>query len=544
MSEQKSIILIHPPVTVPSAPPAGLARLAGFLREAGIHCRTVDLNIEGITGLAATDIEASDTWTRRAKGGARKNLEALRSPPIYRDFDRYKRAVSDINRVLNRAGAEKGATLSLANYAESTRSPLRRSDLMAAALDFENNLFFPFFEKTLSRVFSEVFSDRVHAVAAISVTFISQALCAAAVAGFIRKHAPSARIVFGGGLVTSWMKIPGFTNPLDGIVDDMISGPGESILAAMAHADSSDPAKTRHRSANPAPVPGFPYDFKDFPLETYLSPMTVLPLAASDGCYWRKCAFCPEKTERKRYRPFPPSAAAAVPELKERTVDCRRESLLKPVLLHFTDNALAPRFMKYLIDHPPGVPWYGFARITPHLADQQFAAGLAASGCVMLKLGIESGDQKVLDAMGKGAQVAVISRALRTLRAAGIAVYGYLLFGTPAENEKRAFATRDFILDHADCIDFLNLAIFNLPAYGHMARTLETKPFSQGELSLYREFVHPEGWRRDRVRRFLAKSLKREPAIRKIILNDPPFFTSSHAPFFRMGAHEPRFFCV
>ena len=58
--------------------------------------------------------------------------------------------------------------------------------------------------------------------------------------------------------------------------------------------------------------------------------------------------------------------------------------------------------MKRLADHPPGVPWYGFVRITRHLTDLDFCMALKRSGCVMLKLGLESGDQRVLDGLQKG----------------------------------------------------------------------------------------------------------------------------------------------
>ena len=151
----------------------------------------------------------------------------------------------------------------------------------------------------------------------------------------------------------------------------------------------------------------------------------------------------------------------------------------------------------------------------------------------MLKLGVESGDQTVLDALAKGIDIQSISRALDAIHQAGIATYVYLLFGTPAENEASARKTLDFSLAHASSIDFLNLAIFNLPAYSSDAGSLHTEDFYAGDLSLYREFTHPRGWGRDRVRRFLSKTFKKPAAIRGILNNDPPYFTSNHAPFFK-----------
>jgi len=188
--------------------------------------------------------------------------------------------------------------------------------------------------------------------------------------------------------------------------------------------------------------------------------------------------------------------------------------------------------MKALSLNPPGAPWYGFARITESLADPGFCMGLVRSGCAMLKLGLESGDQAVLDAMHKGADLTLASRALKALKAAGIATYVYLLFGTPTETEEAARKTLSYTAAHSDVIDFLNVAIFNLPVRSREAETLDTADFYEGDLSLYSDFIHPKGWERKRVRNFLEKEFKKEPAIQAIIRRDPPVFTSNHAAFF------------
>ena len=111
----------------------------------------------------------------------------------------------------------------------------------------------------------------------------------------------------------------------------------------------------------------------------------------------------------------------------------------------------------------------------------------------MLKLGLESGDQGVLDALEKGIRVDEASQALKALKGAGIGTYAYLLFGTPAESPAAAQRTLEFAARHAGVIDFLNLAIFNLPAGSGEAASLRVHPFSEGDLSLYVDFDHPGG---------------------------------------------------
>jgi radical SAM superfamily enzyme YgiQ (UPF0313 family) len=205
---------------------------------------------------------------------------------------------------------------------------------------------------------------------------------------------------------------------------------------------------------------------------------------------------------------------------------------IKPDLVHFLDNAISTVMLKRLASNPLGVPWYGFARISPLLMDYEFCAALRKSGCVMLKLGLESGDQRVLDRMNKGIDIDTASLVLKTLKRAGISTYVYLIFGTPAETLPAARKTLEFVVTHKEEIGFLNVAIFNMPLCSAEAGNYETRSFYEGDLSLYTDFVHPHGWNRKEVRLFLENEFKKHRAVSEIVQKDPPLFTSNHAPFF------------
>jgi hypothetical protein len=137
--------------------------------------------------------------------------------------------------------------------------------------------------------------------------------------------------------------------------------------------------------------------------------------------------------------------------------------------------------------------------------------------------------------MQKGVRLEAAQAILRTLHQCGIATYVYLLFGTPAEDETAAARTLDFVRKHGDCIDFLNVAVFNLPVNSPDAAGLRVRPFFQGDLGMYLDFDHPRGWDRRRVRQFLDKRFRRDPAVTAILRQDPPLFTSNHAPFLVMA---------
>ncbi|MBU2538959.1 MAG: radical SAM protein [Proteobacteria bacterium] len=500
------MLLIHPPAAKGCEPPAGIARLAGTLRGHGLNCTLLDANLEGQMFLLNTPNLGTDTWSLRAGRNLSDNLAALRTRELYQNPSRYRRAVADVNRVLEQTGRKHQLSLSLANYQDKKLSPLSSADLLRAAEDYDANIFSPYFTNRLPGLIEETRPTLI----GISLNYLSQAPTTFAMVGFLKKHYPELPVVLGGGLVTSWLRNPDFHNPFAGLIDHCIAGPGEEPLVKLLSGDFSPGHHTP--------------SYLDLPLSDYLAPGLILPYAASSGCYWNNCLFCPEKAEGNPYIQIPPATVLAdIASLK--TATC-------PSLLHFLDNAVSPALMQALAAEPPGMDWYGFARISPQLGDLDFCHALRQSGCRMLKLGLESGDQTVLDAMNKGQDLALIEKALNNLAAAGIATYIYLLFGTPSESLAEARRTLDFVARHHESITFLNLAVFNMPLGSPEASSVVRNEFYGGDLSLYTDFEHPRGWSRKEIRRFLDQEFKRNPAVARILHRDPVLFTSNHAAFF------------
>jgi hypothetical protein len=506
------MILIHPPIAKPSEPPAGIAKLSGALNRHTITCRVVDANFEGIMSLLKAPQKPQDTWTKRAIHHLTGNLASLSNKQTYSNLDRYKRAVADVNRVLDMSAGSSGIQVSLANYQDHKLSPVRSIDLIRASERPEDNPFYSYFEKRLC----DLMNVNQPPFVGFSLNYLSQAVCTFAMIGYLKKICPDVKIILGGGLVTSWMRRPDWNAPFSGLVDEWVAGPGEGPLLSILGKTPSGTHVTP--------------DYEDLSMNTYLSPGFVLPYSGSSGCYWNNCSFCPEKAEGNPYRPTPSGQVRS----DLHTLIQRRN----PSLIHMLDNAISPALLSTLVDHPPGVPWYGFARISRQLTDPDFCRALKRSGCVMLKLGLESGDQGVLNDLKKGINLEEASVTLRNLKKAGIATYVYLLFGTPAETLDTARETLRFTVLHREEIGFLNCAIFNLPAYGPDVENLHTEDFYEGDLSLYRHFLHPRGWGRNLVRQFLDREFKRHPAVASIIRRDPPCFTSNHAPFFPMSSAD------
>ena len=505
MASATKILLINPPVAKPSEPPAGIARLAGSLGDHGITCGVLDLNLSCLLAQFEPELGAEDRWSKRASRDRQRNLTQLRLPELYRSFDRYQRVVNDLGRVLELAGRRSGCRITLANYDDPTRTPLSSADLLASAEQFETNHFHAWFSPLLKKALAAEQPEYV----GLSLSYLSQALTGFAVAGFIRHHFPDIKIVAGGGLITTWMSSPAWNNPFQGLIDHCLAGSGENQLLQLFGSESR-PGLGR-------------FCYEDSRLADYLSPGVVVPYAASHGCYWQKCQFCPDFAEGSCYQAKP--ATEAVAEI-DNLVHTH-----KPALVHLLDNAVSPALLRELADQRVGIPWYGFARFEKDLEDFDFCVALRRSGCVMLKLGLESGSARVLDRLNKGIDLVRASRILDNLQRAGIGAYVYLLFGTPAETESEALLTLEFVRTHWQAITYLNLAIFNMPVCSPEAADLHNR-FSDGDLSLYCDFVHPCGWDRKAVRGFLQKKFRKDPLVRKIELRSPGVFGSNHAPFF------------
>jgi hypothetical protein len=309
-------------------------------------------------------------------------------------------------------------------------------------------------------------------------------------------------------------------------------GPGESALAAAAGGASTGGGLFFEDGEAVAFLP----DFGFAPLREYLSPEPVLPVAATRGCYWRKCRFCPEAVAP--VHPYRAADAGTFPELLRELSD--RYGVRR---FHLTDNAIPVATLRSMAIGESalrGLSWHGFARFERELIEPEFASSLAAAGCSMLQLGLESGSQPLLDRMGKGTRVADASRILSNLARAGIAAYVYVMLGAPGETEADAERTRSFLSEHAGEIGFLNLSILNMPRDAPWSGIAEGGATVGGgfndedePLGLYRRVPASDGRGRAQAKRFLQKRILGDPAIRAVAARTPPWFGDSHAVFFR-----------
>jgi len=199
------------------------------LKRHDLPCTVLDANLESLLylldrlalrkGQDAGNVD--DTWTKRAARHLDAHLRLLRNPDGYKNIDRYKRAVLDVNRALVKSCPAATVRLSLSDYEDRCRSPLRSVDLLAAAETPVDNPFYAYFQERLLPLLEREQPSLV----GLSLNYLSQALCCFAIIGFLRQIFPAVKIVLGGGLVTSWMKRPDWRNPFRGLVDEWVADP-------------------------------------------------------------------------------------------------------------------------------------------------------------------------------------------------------------------------------------------------------------------------------------------------------------------------------
>jgi radical SAM superfamily enzyme YgiQ (UPF0313 family) len=83
---------------------------------------------------------------------------------------------------------------------------------------------------------------------------------------------------------------------------------------------------------------------------------------------------------------------------------------------------------------PLGISWASNSRVDT--IDAEMAEAMRRAGCWMVSFGIESGDQAVLEAAGKGAKVEDAEDAVRVSKRAGLKVAGHFVLGIPGETRE------------------------------------------------------------------------------------------------------------
>jgi hypothetical protein len=314
-------------------------------------------------------------------------------------------------------------------------------------------------------------------VVGISLTSSEQIVAAFTLASLIKEAGLPTHVTLGGKLITGWRELLPKAEPLWDLFDSAITFEGEVALLRLVKALDSAPDGGADLSTvpnlmyrdesgirvnttkEPEPAECLPIpDFDGMPFDLYLAPDLVLPVWASRGCYWGRCAFCNVGYGESRH--FDELQAERVAE--EMVALCEAYGAKD---FFFVDEALSPRMLKtlssQLIEMGACFNWATCVRFEPSI-DAELLRLMRRAGCRFLSFGMESGSQHVLDLMDKGTRVEAMERILQDSAAAGIWNHTFLFFGFPGETEEDARETIEFFQANRGFIHSISSSVFLL----------------------------------------------------------------------------------
>jgi anaerobic magnesium-protoporphyrin IX monomethyl ester cyclase len=305
----------------------------------------------------------------------------------------------------------------------------------------------------------------------ISLTTSQQLVSGLVLCRLIREYSPATRVVLGGDIVRRLRHFLQNDQRLWKYFDYCVYGYGEEAIRALPKALSGEIAiqdvpnllyphgdsvactsEQQHVRFTDLALP----DFTDLPLDRYFSPEITLPIELSKGCYWSRCTFC-EIVDL-------PYRAKSVDQFV--TEMCELSEKYNANSFTLVDSAAPPARLLAIADRlsitDNDLRWRAMVKAERYYTPE-VVARLYQGGCRMVMIGIESGNQRVLDLMDKGVTVAEAEKAIQNFAAARIWVHCYFIFAFPTETVEEAEETILFVRRNSAAIHSMAGHFFIMP---------------------------------------------------------------------------------
>ncbi len=184
------------------------------------------------------------------------------------------------------------------------------------------------------------------------------------------------------------------------------------------------------------------------------SPAQLNMVMTSRGCPY-DCGFCASCTMWKRMVRFR-SVENTIDEVRE----LRNRYFVKNIA--FMDDSFTlnhnrvKEFCRAMIENHMDITWSCLTRV--NMISDEIIALMKKAGCTKVDVGIESGNQRVLNLIGKDITLEQVRDTVKILRRNKMYWSGFFMFGFPTETEDEAFDTLDFLKELKP--DWANMSIF------------------------------------------------------------------------------------
>lgn len=172
----------------------------------------------------------------------------------------------------------------------------------------------------------------------------------------------------------------------------------------------------------------------------------IAPILTSRGCPYN-CSFCASNvTWRRKIRFRSPENVLEEIKMLKQEYGVRE--------IHFSDDNFtmdierAEKICDLLIKEKINLPWQCPNGVRIDRLTLPLLKKMKAAGCYAVGLGIESGDQKILNMNQKNLDLKIVPGVLRNLKKTGIESYGFFILGLPGDTRKTVEKTVDFALNN------------------------------------------------------------------------------------------------
>ncbi|HET8783285.1 MAG TPA: radical SAM protein [Pyrinomonadaceae bacterium] len=291
---------------------------------------------------------------------------------------------------------------------------------------------------------------------------------------FVRERSPQTRIILGGPYVNSLCadNRPATQNTLLKSVGadlHIVDSQGEATLAKVLECLRTG------RDSRLVFVPNLIYQYRDSNWvrthrveernnldENAVNWRSFDPRFFTPTSYMRTARSCPFACSFCNYPAMSGDHTVSTVETVRHELRYLVDAGLKYIIfIDDTFNVPLPRFKqlcRMMIEEKFNLGWVSFFRCSN--ADDECFDLMKESGCLGVFLGIESGDQQILNNMNKSANVQRYKDGIRKLKERGILTYGSFIFGFPGETKQTIMNTIEFVEETSP-------TFFNVQLYFH-----------------------------------------------------------------------------
>jgi hypothetical protein len=438
-----NIGLFAPPLVEPFQPSLSLPYLAAQLRTTGLFpvCHNLS-SLFYVWLFRRVRIESMAQYRLLTDA-----IAVLRDRSRFFDSGLYHNALATLDTFVVRVAEKDGLPYTL--YPESEPSAVVASaDYKALVQKMNGTLLERFLQDYIG------FTLRLEAydVMAFSATNAFQLASALFIGGLLKRAGVRAHIIIGGHAVSLAGSSIIADRETSNCVDSVVIQGGADVFCKVCADVVTQKARRVYTACDiktDFDDEGFPTD-KPYELvlqrdieDLYLSPHQVFSIYSALGCSYGACTFCGSNRDNADY--VPRQIAVMLDEM---------QSLKHRYgIVHFNicDNNFDPTRAQYFCDEleqrQESVFWQCTSRVYNTL-DASLLRRMRRHGCVLMNVGLESANDRILRLMRKGYTVAHSEQMIMDMEKAGMPLHTYVICGFPTETEQESEITVAFLKKH------------------------------------------------------------------------------------------------